>query len=44
MKNKTSEYGGSDTRETYGIQPPPHEPTAAEQLRLIYQEDPDGEA
>lgn len=38
---KDSEYGGADTRKTDGIQPPPHEPLAYEQLRLTYKEDPD---
>lgn len=41
---KPSEYGGSDTDKTLGIQPAPHVLTAAEQLRLMYSaapEDPD---
>ena len=33
---KPSEYGGSDTENTNGIQPPPHKPTAQEKLRLLY--------
>ena len=37
---KESEYGGSDTTKTQGIQPEPHEPTPAEQVRLIYATDP----
>ena len=32
---KASEYGGSDTDKTHGIQPAPHEPTPAELLRLL---------
>lgn len=35
-----SEYGGSDTRATRGIQPAPHVLTAEEKLRLMYGEDP----
>lgn len=35
-----SEYGGSDTRQTRGIQPAPHVLTADEKLRLMYGEDP----
>jgi hypothetical protein len=38
---KASEYGGSDTVKTQGIQPNPHEPTPDEQLRLLYATDPD---
>lgn len=41
MALKSSEYGGSDTDTTDGIQPSPHEPTAAEQLRLMYGKDPE---
>lgn len=37
---KPSEFGGSDTRKTKGIQPAPHVPDAVEQLRLIYSTDP----
>jgi hypothetical protein len=37
---KPSEYGGSDTDKTLGIQPAPHVPTADEQLRIIYHSDP----
>ena len=37
---KPSEYGGSDTDKTLGIQPPPHVPTADEQLRIMYHGDP----
>lgn len=39
-KLKPSEYGGSDTRDTLGIQPTPHALTAAEKLRVMYHEDP----
>lgn len=39
MANKPSEYGGSDTEKTHGIQPAPHEPDAHEQLRLMYAAD-----
>lgn len=35
-----SEYGGSDTQDTAGIQPAPHVLTAEEKLRLMYREDP----
>lgn len=35
-----SEYGGSDTRKTKGIQPAPHVLTAEEKIRLMYSEDP----
>lgn len=38
---KPSEYGGSDTDKTQGIQPAPHVPDAVEQLRLMYAKDPD---
>lgn len=41
MAGKDTEYGGADTSKTHGIQPPPHEPDAAEKLRLMYMEDPD---
>jgi hypothetical protein len=37
---KATEYGGSDTVRTKGIQPPPHVPDAPEQLRLMYATDP----
>jgi hypothetical protein len=37
---RASEYGGSDTVATNGIQPAPHEPTPAERLRLLYAIDP----
>lgn len=37
---KASEYGGSDTDKTFGIQPAPHVMTAAEQLRMLYRGDP----
>lgn len=40
---KPTEYGGSDTQRTKGIQPAPHEPTPAEQLRLMYGVDPTDE-
>lgn len=38
---KPSEYGGSDTHTTLGIQPAPHVLTAEEKLRLLYAQDPD---
>lgn len=37
---KASEYGGSDTHKTQGVQPAPHEPKAEENLRLLYGTDP----
>lgn len=37
---KPSEYGGSDTRKTQGIQPAPHQVTQTEHLRLMYATDP----
>lgn len=37
---RASEYGGSDTHKTQGIQPAPHEPKPDEQLRLLYGTDP----
>lgn len=37
---KASEYGGSDTVKTQGIQPAPHVATPAEELRLTYATDP----
>lgn len=37
---KDSEYGGSDTLKTHGIQPSPHDPVPHEQLRLLYKTDP----
>lgn len=37
---KPSEYGGSDTLKTLGIQPAPHTKTASEQLRVFYAQDP----
>ena len=37
---KPSEYGGSDTDKTLGIQPAPHVLTASEQLRVMYSGDP----
>jgi hypothetical protein len=37
---KPSEYGGSDTDKTHGIQPAPHALTASEKLRLAYSQDP----
>ena len=37
---KASQYGGSDTHKTQGMQPAPHEPTADEQMRLIFATDP----
>lgn len=39
-KMPPSEYGGSDTTKTKGIQPAPHVLTAEEKLRLMYGEDP----
>lgn len=36
---EASEYGGSDTAETLGIQPAPHVPTPAEALRQMYATD-----
>lgn len=41
---KATEYGGSDTIRTQGIQPAPHQMTAAEQLRVMYATDPDDPA
>lgn len=40
MALKPSEYGGSDTRDTQGIQPAPHAMTADEQFRVMYSTDP----
>jgi hypothetical protein len=37
---KPSEYGGSDTDKTSGIQPAPHQLTQTEELRLMYAVDP----
>lgn len=37
---KASEYGGSDTVKTLGIQPAPHILTAEEKLRVLYAADP----
>lgn len=39
---KASEYGGSDTHNTQGVQPAPHSPdmVASEGLRLLYGTDP----
>lgn len=37
---KASEYGGSDTHKTQGIQPLPHNPKPDEQMRLLYGTDP----
>lgn len=42
-KLKPSEYGGSDTTKTLGIQPAPHALTAEEKLRVMYHEDPTDE-
>ena len=39
-KMKASEYGGSDTQDTLGIQPAPHVLTADEKLRVAYHADP----
>lgn len=36
VSNEPSEYGGYPGL----IQPPPHEPTAYEQMRIVYQLDP----
>lgn len=33
---KPSEFGGSDTDKTLGIQPAPHVLTPSEQLRVMY--------
>lgn len=33
---KATEYGGSDTHRTLGIQPAPHVLSPAEQLRVLY--------
>jgi len=35
-----SEYGGSDTTQTKGIQPAPHVVDEKEKLRLLYDTDP----
>ena len=40
MAMKPSEYGGSDTSKTMGIQPAPHQMTAEEQMRVLYKTDP----
>lgn len=37
---KPTEYGGSDTDKTMGIQPAPHKLTASEQLRVMYAQNP----
>ena len=37
---KPSEYGGSDTDKTLGIQPAPHILTTDERLRVMYHRDP----
>jgi hypothetical protein len=37
---KPSEFGGSDTDKTLGIQPAPHKLEGYEKLRLMYAEDP----
>ena len=37
---KPSEYGGSDTQRTMGIQPAPHAFKPEEKLRVIYGSDP----
>jgi hypothetical protein len=37
---KASEYGGSDTHKTLGIQPAPHTLTPEEKLRVMYRRDP----
>jgi hypothetical protein len=43
MADKASEYGGSDTTKTRGIQPAPHDIKSVpfEQLRVMYSVDPD---
>jgi hypothetical protein len=38
---KASEYGGSDTDKTDGIQPAPHVLTASEKLRLLHKTNED---
>jgi hypothetical protein len=40
MALKPSEYGGSDTTKTQGIQPDPHQMTPNEELRATYATDP----
>lgn len=37
---RASEYGGSDTVASNGVQPAPHVPTPSEKLRLLYAIDP----
>lgn len=37
---KASEYGGSDTHKTLGIQPAPHTLRPEEKLRVMYHTDP----
>ena len=37
---RPSEYGGSDTQKTMGIQPAPHALRAEEKLRVVYASDP----
>jgi len=37
---KPSEFGGSDTHKTLGIQPSPHKLTPEEKLRVMYHEEP----
>lgn len=37
---KPTEFGGSDTQDTLGIQPAPHKLTTDERLRVIYSSDP----
>lgn len=39
-KMKPSEYGGSDTTKTMGIQPAPHQLKPEEELRVLYKTDP----
>lgn len=39
-KMKPSQYGGSDTTQTLGLQPAPHQLTADEKLRVMYATDP----
>jgi hypothetical protein len=39
-KLKPTEYGGSDTQDTHGIQPAPHAREPFETLRLLAKTDP----
>lgn len=40
VKLKPSEYGGSDTQDSRGVQPFPHTMEPHEQMRMIYSTDP----